>query len=77
MNGSLLPLRHSIRIFLYAGAPILLGTEQQLTPGKRLERARQVLAERNRRLSDYMCIQTVNRRYFVLRHVAKATYAAL
>ena len=73
MNGSLLPLRHSIRIFLLAGAPILLGTEQQLTPGKRLERARQVLAERNRRLSDYMCIQTVNRRYFVLRHAKRPT----
>lgn len=73
MNASLLPLRHRVGILLLIVAPILLGAEQQPTPAERLEHARQVSAERNRRLSDYLCIQTVDRRYFVPRHTKGPT----
>ena len=68
MYASFFPTWRAMRIFLLAVAPIILVAQQQLAPWERLERARQVLSERNRRLADYMCIQTVNRRYFVPRH---------
>ena len=68
MNASLFPTWCAIRNVLLAVAPIILVAQQQLAPRERLERARQVLSERNRHLADYMCIQTVNRRYFAPRH---------
>ena len=50
-------------------ATALLFAQQPLDPTERLVRARNALAERDKRLPDYTCVQTVDRRYFKRRHM--------
>jgi hypothetical protein len=49
-------------------ATVLLG-EQPFHPNERLAQVRRVLADREKRLPDYECVQTVDRRYYMRRHV--------
>jgi hypothetical protein len=58
-----------MRIFLLTIVAVILFAQQQLNPIERLKHARHVLAERNGRLPDYMCVQTVERRYLRPRHL--------
>ncbi len=48
--------------------PAVVLVAQPLNPTERLAHAREILIERNRRLPDYTCLQTVDRRYFSPRH---------
>ena len=54
-------------ILLLPWAAALLA-QQPLDPTERLIRARDMLADRDRRLPDYTCVQTVDRSYFGRRH---------
>jgi hypothetical protein len=49
-------------------AAAALAAQQPLNPTEKLERARALVIERERRLPDYTCLQTVDRQYFKPRH---------
>jgi len=57
-----------MRLYMLLAAATALCAQQPLDPTERLARARQILVERDKRLPDYTCVQTIDRQYFKRRH---------
>jgi len=59
-----------MRAFLLIPVAAALFAQNPPDPSERLARAREILIQRDARLPDYTCVQTVERRYFKRRHAA-------
>jgi hypothetical protein len=59
-----------LRIFLLAAVTTALVAQQPSDPLDRVARASKILAGRAKRLPDYVCVQTVDRRYYKHRRIS-------